>query len=44
MNTCDEMMVLLSARLDGALTEGEEAQLEEHLAQVLDWLDARLKR
>ena len=33
LNTCDEMMVLLSARLDGALTEGEEAQLEEHLAQ-----------
>lgn len=30
--TCDRYIELLSARLDGVLTDGEERELEEHLA------------
>lgn len=33
---CDKYMELLSARLDGALTEEEERELEEHLAACPD--------
>lgn len=33
---CDKYMELLSARLDGALTEEEERELEEHLAVCPD--------
>ena len=33
---CDKYMELLSARLDGALTEEEEQELEEHLAACPD--------
>ena len=32
MCTCDEALELISARLDGAISPGEEAILEEHLA------------
>lgn len=33
---CDQFLELLSARLDGALTEEEERELEEHLAACPD--------
>lgn len=33
---CDQFLELLSARLDGALTEAEEQELEEHLAACPD--------
>lgn len=33
MMTCEEAALLLSARLDGVLTESEEAALTDHLAQ-----------
>lgn len=36
MKTCDEILDLISARLDGALSPGEEAALAEHLAACPD--------